>query len=73
MHISTFALFVVSTIAVMAMAENSPQEQLHALPVLENIPEEAGSGLVRDKRTLFLKKKLLGAGLLGFGLGVVKG
>lgn len=28
---------------------------------------------VRPKRTLFLKKKLLGAGLLGFGLGVAKG
>lgn len=27
----------------------------------------------REKRTLFLKKKLLGAGLLGFGLGVAKG
>ncbi|KAK0088291.1 hypothetical protein PV325_012487 [Microctonus aethiopoides] len=27
----------------------------------------------RSKRTLFLKKKLIGAGLLGFGLGVAKG
>lgn len=27
----------------------------------------------REKRTLFLKKKLLGAGLVGFGLGVAKG
>ncbi|XP_018393541.1 PREDICTED: uncharacterized protein LOC108772505 [Cyphomyrmex costatus] len=27
----------------------------------------------REKRTLFLKKKLFGAGLLGFGLGVAKG
>ncbi|XP_014615340.1 PREDICTED: uncharacterized protein LOC106793166 [Polistes canadensis] len=28
---------------------------------------------IRTKRTLFLKKKLLGAGILGFGLGVAKG
>lgn len=28
---------------------------------------------IRNKRTLFLKKKLIGAGLLGFGLGVAKG
>lgn len=27
----------------------------------------------REKRTLFLKKKLIGAGLLGFGLGLAKG
>ncbi|KAL2728269.1 mam domain-containing glycosylphosphatidylinositol anchor protein 1 [Vespula maculifrons] len=27
----------------------------------------------RTKRTLFLKKKILGAGLLGFGVGVAKG
>lgn len=30
-------------------------------------------GNPREKRTLFLKKKLLGAGLLGFGLGIAKG
>ncbi|XP_043283819.1 uncharacterized protein [Venturia canescens] len=38
---------------------------------------EAASSLgeehTRPKRTLFLKKKLLGAGLLGFGLGIAKG
>ncbi|KOC70800.1 hypothetical protein WH47_06840 [Habropoda laboriosa] len=33
----------------------------------------AGATLNRQKRTLLLKKKLLGAGLLGFGLGAVKG
>ncbi|XP_076684901.1 uncharacterized protein LOC143377503 [Andrena cerasifolii] len=33
----------------------------------------AGSPLNRQKRTLLLKKKLIGAGLLGFGLGAVKG
>ena len=29
--------------------------------------------LNRQKRTLLLKKKLIGAGLLGFGLGAIKG
>lgn len=33
----------------------------------------AGTTLKREKRTLLLKKKLIGAGLLGFGLGVAKG
>ena len=33
----------------------------------------AGSPLNRQKRTLLLKKKLIGAGLLGFGLGALKG
>ncbi|XP_078039437.1 uncharacterized protein LOC144471353 [Augochlora pura] len=35
--------------------------------------ESAGVRLNRQKRTLLLKKKLLGAGLLGFGLGIAKG
>lgn len=37
--------------------------------------EEGGRGgtLNRQKRTLLLKKKLIGAGLLGFGLGLAKG
>ncbi|XP_034940286.1 uncharacterized protein [Chelonus insularis] len=39
-------------------------------PHLGNNPEDIH---VRNKRTLFLKKKLLGAGLLGFGLGIAKG
>lgn len=39
---------------------------------LEN-EEYSGATLNRQKRTLLLKKKLIGAGLLGFGLGAVKG
>ncbi|XP_033330476.2 uncharacterized protein LOC117222724 [Megalopta genalis] len=35
--------------------------------------ESAGAPLIRQKRTILLKKKLLGAGLLGFGLGIAKG
>ncbi|KYN13831.1 hypothetical protein ALC57_13905 [Trachymyrmex cornetzi] len=34
---------------------------------------DGGAIHTREKRTLLLKKKLLGAGLLGFGLGVAKG
>ncbi|XP_015438557.1 PREDICTED: uncharacterized protein LOC107193596 [Dufourea novaeangliae] len=39
-------------------------------------PENEGSTSVtlnRQKRTLLLKKKLIGAGLVGFGLGIAKG
>ncbi|XP_076282400.1 uncharacterized protein LOC143209944 [Lasioglossum baleicum] len=37
--------------------------------------EDGSTGVLlnRQKRTLLLKKKLLGAGLLGFGLGIAKG
>lgn len=35
--------------------------------------EEGTTTHARTKRTLFLKKKILGAGLLGFGLGLAKG
>lgn len=34
---------------------------------------DGGAVHIRQKRTLFLKKKLIGAGLLGFGLGIAKG
>ncbi|XP_076752507.1 uncharacterized protein LOC143424373 [Xylocopa sonorina] len=41
------------------------------------IPTESNGNadvvLNRQKRTLLLKKKLIGAGLLGFGLGIAKG
>lgn len=35
--------------------------------------DEQGESHVRSKRTLFLKKKLIGAGILGLGLGLAKG
>ncbi|XP_043524191.1 uncharacterized protein LOC122536133 [Frieseomelitta varia] len=35
--------------------------------------EHSDATLNRQKRTLLLKKKLIGAGLLGFGLGAIKG
>ncbi|XP_017883875.1 uncharacterized protein LOC108627233 [Ceratina calcarata] len=41
--------------------------------VIQTENEDAGATLNRQKRTLFLKKKLIGAGLLGFGLGLAKG
>ncbi|XP_046745756.1 uncharacterized protein LOC124410997 [Diprion similis] len=73
---SIFLLFAgISCIAVVAIAEDVQQNpNLQTLPLEAAIPEEGeGQGLVRPKRTLFLKKKLLGAGLLGFGIGALKG
>jgi len=59
-----------------ATAEDAVQQNQQSLD-LENgaIEDQVNGGAVhiREKRTLFLKKKLLGAGLLGFGLGVAKG
>ncbi|XP_031787203.1 uncharacterized protein LOC100117552 isoform X1 [Nasonia vitripennis] len=69
MQYSTLVLAVVGCcLAVYVSAEESTQQQ-QLLP----ITEQDGETHVREKRTLFLKKKLLGAGLLGFGLGAVKG
>ncbi|XP_015594123.1 uncharacterized protein LOC107267220 [Cephus cinctus] len=72
MHYSVFAIAALCCLAVYATAEDATQQQQQVLPALESLPQE-GAELTRDKRTLFLKKKLLGAGLLGFGLGVAKG
>lgn len=59
-----------------ATAEEAIQQNQQSLD-LENVAIEdqinGGAIHTREKRTLFLKKKLLGAGLLGFGLGVAKG
>lgn len=40
---------------------------------VENDEYSGSTVLNRQKRTLLLKKKLIGAGLLGFGLGIAKG
>ncbi|OAD52256.1 hypothetical protein WN48_02541 [Eufriesea mexicana] len=40
---------------------------------VENDGYSGSNTLNRQKRTLLLKKKLIGAGLLGFGLGIAKG
>ncbi|XP_058805634.1 uncharacterized protein LOC131672439 [Phymastichus coffea] len=54
--------------------QQQQQQQLQLEPMGESLAENDGSQAhSRAKRTLFLKKKLIGAGLLGFGLGAVKG
>lgn len=59
-----------------ATAEETVQQNQQTLD-LGNVAIEdqvdGGAIHTREKRTLFLKKKLLGAGLLGFGLGIAKG
>ncbi|XP_057329584.1 uncharacterized protein LOC130670276 [Microplitis mediator] len=58
---------------VSARTQATPVNELDDLSL--NPPAESGSNEVhvRQKRTLFLKKKLIGAGLLGLGLGLAKG
>ncbi|XP_033220358.1 uncharacterized protein LOC117174983 isoform X2 [Belonocnema kinseyi] len=58
--------------ALYASAEEIRQQQQQTLPVSEILADES-SVHTRSKRTLFLKKKVIGAGLLGLGLGFAKG
>lgn len=51
----------------------NPRTNLEHTVIQTGNEGSAGSPLNRQKRTLLLKKKLIGAGLLGFGLGAVKG
>ena len=69
-----FAVFC--CLVVYVRAENSVEEQSQGLTKLEpveNPVENVNVDHTRPKRTLLLKKKLLGAGILGFGLGIAKG
>lgn len=59
-----------------ATAEEAVQQNQQSLDLGNVAIEDQIDGdtiHTREKRTLFLKKKLLGAGLLGFGLGIAKG
>jgi len=56
-----------------AEEEATLQLQSQLSPNLEDQVDGSDAVHTREKRTLFLKKKLLGAGLLGFGLGIAKG
>lgn len=70
--IATICCFLV----LRATAEEAVQQNQQSLDLGNVAIEDQIDGNAihtRDKRTLFLKKKLLGAGLLGFGLGVAKG
>lgn len=74
--IVTIIVTVCCFLVLRATAEEAVQQNQQSLD-LGNVAIEdqvdGGAIHTRDKRTLFLKKKLLGAGLLGFGLGVAKG
>ncbi|XP_076176353.1 uncharacterized protein LOC143151260 [Ptiloglossa arizonensis] len=81
MHPASFTIFVIVCgcfVSYIATENVLPaEENLSTLDSSSAIQTEsdasAGVTLNRPKRTLLLKKKLLGAGLLGFGLGVAKG
>ena len=65
-----FLVVLCSTAIVLAQEIN--HEQISDLDVQNSdlaLDENDGS-VTREKRTLFLKKKILGAGALGFGLGL---
>lgn len=72
----TIIAAVCCVLALTAAAEEAVQQNQQPLDIgtaaIEN-QVDGGDVHVREKRTLFLKKKLIGAGLLGFGLGVAKG
>ncbi|XP_012256369.2 uncharacterized protein LOC105686297 [Athalia rosae] len=74
---SSFVLLAIcGCLAIAAEKLVDRQVDLQGLPAPalgELSQEDNSAGLVREKRTLFLKKKILGAGLLGFGLGIAKG
>lgn len=55
-----------------ADADIEQQQLPTSLEDVHNVQEssESAAPVSRDKRTLFLKKKLLGVGAIGFGLGV---
>ena len=67
---------LVLAVAVAVHAE-VPTPEMSAQPLttlqdIENaqVANEGGAPLNRNKRTLLLKKKIIGAGAVGFGLGV---
>ncbi|XP_011692308.1 PREDICTED: uncharacterized protein LOC105452676 [Wasmannia auropunctata] len=78
MHRATITMIAIVCcfLVLRATAEEAVQQNQQSLD-LGNVAIEdqvdGGEVHTREKRTLFLKKKLFGAGLLGFGLGVAKG
>ncbi|XP_043477220.1 uncharacterized protein LOC122508153 [Leptopilina heterotoma] len=70
MNLKILLFFIFAIFVLYVTAETIEQQTLPASSSLRN---EKNLVHTRSKRTLFLKKKVLGAGLLGFGLGVVKG
>ena len=81
MQYSAVLLALFACLVVYAKAEEvkhnqqQQQQQQQYVPSISELPEgdDGTATHVRAKRTLLLKKKLLGAGLLGLGLGAVKG
>lgn len=59
----------VCCVAALAAGNALPEREINA----EATTTDENDTHTRNKRTLFLKKKLIGAGILGFGLGVAKG
>ncbi|KAG7199228.1 hypothetical protein KM043_018097 [Ampulex compressa] len=77
MQFATLTIIATACLVLCATAEELTRERQDVLGAIGNpqieLEQDENVGHVREKRTLFLKKKLLGAGLLGFGLGIAKG
>ncbi|XP_072756868.1 uncharacterized protein [Anoplolepis gracilipes] len=78
MHCTITTIVAIGCFLVLrAAAEEAVQQNQQSLAfqnvAIEDQIEDQTVDHPREKRTLFLKKKLLGAGLVGFGLGVAKG
>lgn len=68
-----FCCYVVPCIVAKEDILSSEENHFDQFVVKPENEQYSGAMLNRQKRTLLLKKKLIGAGLLGFGLGVAKG
>lgn len=79
-HSTVFLVVAICSCLALCIAatevDNRYDHQADTIKTLDATTAELNNGAevhTRTKRTLFLKKKLIGAGLLGFGVGVAKG
>ncbi|XP_076247662.1 uncharacterized protein LOC143187375 [Calliopsis andreniformis] len=80
MHFASFVAIVYCCLLPCIMSENISPSSAETSSAINDrnimrIENEDNTGVIlnRQKRTLLLKKKLIGAGLVGFGLGAIKG
>lgn len=78
-HYTVFLVVAICSCLALCIAtevDHRYDHQADTIKTLDATTGELNNGAevhTRTKRTLFLKKKLIGAGLLGFGVGVAKG
>lgn len=77
-HYTVFLVVAICSCIALCIATEVDNQYDHHADTFKTLDttDELNNGAevhTRTKRTLFLKKKILGAGLLGFGVGVAKG